>query len=62
MRTKLGMSRKALATHLKVSIGAISNWENNIRRPRQEIAHQIIDLAIKNRIKVDWCDIYPRSD
>lgn len=62
LRLKMGMSRHDFAAQLKVSYGAICNYEYGSRSPRREICYRIIDLAKKHGIKIELEDIYPRFD
>lgn len=62
IRYKLGMSRKELAQGLRVTVGAISNYENGARFPRPFICYRLIDLAKSRNIKIKLEDIYPRFE
>ena len=61
IRRELCMSRQEFARALKITSGAVSNYEYGARKPTSEIAYRILDLANKNGLKYTLEDIYVRK-
>lgn len=59
IRLKAGLSRASFANELKVTVAAISNYENGIRAPQIPIAYKIIRMARIYGLDVSLEDIYP---
>lgn len=43
-RTRLGMDQKTLAAKLGVTTGAVSNYENDVSSPREEILYRMFEV------------------
>ena len=43
-RTKLGMDQKTLATKLGVTAGAVSNYENDVSAPKEEVLYKMFEV------------------
>ena len=43
-RTRLGIDQKTLASKLGVTTGAISNYENDVSSPREEILYKMFEV------------------
>ena len=43
-RTKLGMDQKTLASKLGVTAGAVSNYENDVSPPKEEVLYKMFEV------------------
>ena len=43
-RTRLGIDQKTLASKLGVTTGAVSNYENDVSSPREEILYKMFEV------------------
>lgn len=43
-RTALGMDQKTLATKLGVTAGAVSNYENDVSSPKEEVLYKMFEV------------------
>lgn len=43
-RTRLGLDQKALAAKLGVTAGAVSNYENDVSSPKEEILYKMFEV------------------
>lgn len=44
IRTKLGMDQKTLASKLGVTAGAVSNYENDVSAPKEEVLFRMFEV------------------
>lgn len=61
IRLSLCLEQQEFAALIGVNKGSISNYENGIRFPRLPTVRKIIDVAKKNKIKVNVEDFLPKS-
>ena len=43
-RTRLGMDQKTLASKLGVTAGAVSNYENDVSAPKEEVLYKMFEV------------------
>lgn len=56
LRLSLGLDQREFATLLEVTIATISNWEHKRRVPRLPKIRKMIEIAKKNKIKINIID------
>lgn len=56
LRLSLGLEQKEFGEFLGVTMGTVSNWENSRRSPRLGRIRKMIELAKKNKIKLEIKD------
>lgn len=56
LRLSLGLEQSEFAQLVSVSSGTVSNWENARRSPRLSKIRKMIEIAKKNKIKLEIKD------
>jgi DNA-binding XRE family transcriptional regulator len=59
LREKLNFTKTEMAHELRVTLGALYNYEHSKRLPAIRIAYRIIELAKSHGIAMTLEDIYP---